>query len=74
MKNKDLFTLRQGIQSAGSLSGVKLAYALAVNLKQVDAVIEALQTGITPSDDFNEYETARLDLCKQFADKDRTLT
>ncbi len=70
MKNYELFTLSQGIQSAGDLSGAKLAYALAKNLKVVTSEIEDLQTGIKPSDIMLAYEAARIELCKLHADKD----
>lgn len=70
MKNKELFTLSQGIQTAGALTGVKLAYALAVNLKKVGEEIEALQAGIQPSEEVTAFEKARVDLCGNHAQKD----
>ncbi len=70
LKNKDLFVLSQGIKSTGELTGVKFAYALAVNLKKVDEEIEALQAGIKPTEEVAAFETARIALCEEHSKKD----
>jgi len=71
MKNKDLFTLKEGLKEAKKLQGVKFAYAVAKNSRLVDHEIELLQETIIPSEDFTEFEDKRNELVKKYAKKDK---
>jgi len=71
LKNREIFTLSQGIQAAGDLTGAKLAYALAKNLKVVSEEITHLQSGLKLSDErMTAYENDRQELCATHSVKD----
>lgn len=70
MKNKDLFTFKQGLDEAEKFMGVKFAYAVAKNSKLVTEEIEALQKTITPTKKYQEFENKRNNLIKEYAEKD----
>ena len=65
MKNKDLFTFKQGLEAAKSLTGVKFAYAVAKNYKLVSSEIETLQETIKPSEKYLEFEAESNELVKK---------
>jgi len=71
MKNKDLFTFKEGLEEAKKLQGVKFAYAVAKNSKLVTGEIESLQETIKPSEEYSEFEKERDEIVKKYAKKDK---
>lgn len=69
-KRKDLMNMLNGLPQAGNLKGFKLAYAIARNKRALEQEQSALHAGLNPSDDYREYDTKRIKLAKEYADKD----
>ena len=64
MKKRDLYALQNGLRSMGHLKGAKFSYGLAKNKKRIDAEIELLEEIRKPSEEMNEYERQRIELCE----------
>jgi len=71
MKNKDLFTFKEGLTQAKVLPGVKFAYAVAKNSKLVGGEIETLQETIKPTEEYSDFEKERDEIVKKYAVKDK---
>ena len=71
MKNKDLFTFREGLAQAKVLPGVKFAYAVAKNSKLVVNEIETLQETIKATEEYSKFEKERDEIVKKYAVKDK---
>ena len=69
IKNRNLFQLRNALQVVGRHQGVKFAYAVAKNLKMINAEIELLVDTIKPSDKWAEYDNKRVLLCIKYAEQ-----
>ena len=69
MKRKELFQLKQALESVSTLKGVKFAYSIAKNLQEVNKEIEAVNKAIAPSDEFMQYEKERIKLNEEYAEK-----
>ncbi len=70
MKNKELQELLRGIDLAGSLKGIKFAYAMAKNRNLIKQELTTLQEIVKPNEKYSEYENKRIKLCEEYADKD----
>ena len=70
MKNRDLFTLHQGLLSCGDLKGVRFAVAVARNMRRLVGELEDLTKAIQQSPEYQEYDLNRVELCKNYAMKD----
>lgn len=70
MKNSELYNLRAGLLSVGSLTGIKFAYAVARNKAKLDSEISTMESVIKPKADFLAYEEERISLAKESAVKD----
>lgn len=69
MKRKELFQLKQALESVSTLKGVKFAYSIAKNLQEVNNEIEAVNKAMAPSEDFIQYEKERIKLNEEYAEK-----
>lgn len=70
MKKSDLFPLFHALTAVSTYPGAKFGYAVAKNLAKVKEeciIIEKLQE---PSEEFKAYDNARIELCKEHANKD----
>lgn len=72
MTNRDLFELRDALHSVGHLPGVKFAYAVARNIRLLDARCGPLEDARKPSKEFIEYEKARIELIQKYGERDET--
>lgn len=70
MKNGEIFKLSQGIANVGKLKGIKFAYGIAKNKKIIDSEVESMQASVTATEAFLAFEKLRLELCKEYAEKD----
>jgi len=70
MKNGEIFRLAQGIAKVGHLKGIKFAYGISKNKKIVDSEIESVKESVAQSETFTEFEAKRIELCKEYAEKD----
>lgn len=70
MKNRELFGIMAGLQSVGGLRGVRFVYAAAKNSRLVSEEITALQEANKPDEGFMAFDTARVALCVEHAEKD----
>lgn len=70
MKRKDILELYKGLNSVGALKGVNFTYAVAKNIKLLQAEIDALQKAEEPTEIFKAYEADRVELAKEHAKKD----
>lgn len=70
LKNKDILSLNQALNTVGNLSGVRFSYAVAKNKKLIETEIEALNVALKASEKYTEFDTKRVELCKRLADKD----
>jgi hypothetical protein len=69
MKNKELFSLHQGLNQVTNLPGLKFAYAVAKNLNLVISELKLIQKLRDPKLGYTEYDSKRIELAKQYADK-----
>ncbi|PKQ69402.1 hypothetical protein BZG01_00240 [Labilibaculum manganireducens] len=72
MKKQDLFRLQQGLQQVANLRGVKFAYAVAKNIRKVNAECEDIQQGIKASDDWEELEKQQREINMYHCKKDES--
>lgn len=69
MKKQDLFTLRQGLNNVASYPGAKFAYCIAKNIAKVTEECKLIESIMKPSDKYSEYDQKRVELAKEFCDK-----
>ena len=70
MKNKEVLILNSALKSLDSVKGdVKFTFAVAMNKTKVEAVVESLAVSIKPSEDFESYDNARIELAKKHSRK-----
>ena len=70
MKNGELIQLMGGFEACAGLKGVKFAYAIARNTRNVRAILEDLGKTVEHSDAFKAYDKERIELCKKYCKKD----
>lgn len=74
MKNHEVLELKQKLdqlsESLRTLRGFKFGYALTKNFKMIADEINIINDTFKTSEDYNMFETKRVELCKQFAKKD----
>lgn len=70
MKNKDLFSLYQGLKSVGKLVGVTFGYAVNKNLRTLKTELELLEETLKPSEQFLEFRKKQEEIVKKYAKKD----
>jgi hypothetical protein len=70
MKNKDLYTLSQGLESVGNLVGVTFGYAVNKNKRIIKGEIEVLEESIKTSEGFSEFRKKQEEIVKKYAKKD----
>ncbi len=71
VRRRELVELWQLIEHHRKIKhSVKVSYFMAKNRKRIQPEIEALEEAIEPSKDFKQYDTARANLAKYYADKD----
>lgn len=69
MKNKELFELLHGLKEVSNYPGAKFAFCVAKNIAKLTAECTLLESVIKPSDAFTKYDGKRIELAKQFCDK-----
>ena len=67
MTKKQVIDLRSALQTLDSVSGVKIAYAVAKNKNILDSEIEVIYSSVKPNEDFKEYDAKRIELAKSSA-------
>lgn len=72
MKNKDLFSLYQGLKSVGKLVGVTFGYAVNKNLRTVKTELELLEETLKPSEKYTEFLRKQEDIVRKYAKKNET--
>lgn len=71
MKNRELYTLRQGLQQAIEITAsANLAVATARNSRLVNQEIEDIETAQKASEEYNEYEKAMFVVVNKYAQRD----
>jgi hypothetical protein len=72
MIRQELYTLRAALMQMSRMPGVKVAYMVAKNRRKIDAEIKAMESGLIvgEGDPIAKYDDARLQLCKEYAEKD----
>lgn len=66
-KRKQLLSLYQSLKSVGNLKGVKFAYAVSKNLQLLESEIKSINEAQKPSEKFQAYDKARVELAKKHA-------
>ena len=69
LTNGELFSLLRGLRAVAELRGGKFAYAVAKNTDIVGREVRALEAANQPPPAFIAYDQARIDLCKEHAEK-----
>ena len=69
MKKKELFELYHGLKSVEKFSGVKFAYAVAKNLRNIEPLLKEIEKDYLPSKEFLEFEEERLQIAKTFSNE-----
>lgn len=70
LKKNDLFDLFKNLKKLSNLKGVKFSYAIAKNVVIVEREISAIDESLKPSEDFVKYEKERIELAKEYSEKD----
>ncbi len=70
MQNRDVFTLLDGLNAVGNLTGVKFVYAVARTRQRLERAAATLKEAVSPLEAFETYDRARQDLCQENAAKD----
>lgn len=70
MKKTDILSLYKGLNSLTGLRGVKFTYGVAKNIRVLHDEITALEKAVEADAKFQEYDTARVALAKEHAEKD----
>jgi len=70
LSGNELIELHAALEKVSDLKGVKFAYGVAKNKNRLESELKALQTGLTPSDEYVEFDKKRLALCREYATKD----
>jgi len=70
MTKQEVLTLFRALNALSGLKGVAFSYAVAKNLRRLGEDVESMQKASELSKEFNEYETARIELAKEHAKKD----
>jgi len=70
MKRSELLNFNRALATVGHLKGIKFAYARAKNIKAISPEVESCQEALQPSKKFSEYDKKRVDVCKEYCNKD----
>lgn len=70
MKTQEVLKLNATLETLSNLKGAKFAYAIAKNKEFIKTEIEALKEATKPSEEFEKYNKARIELAENHADKD----
>jgi len=70
MTRLELLDLATAFVSVKELMGVKFAYAISKNSKNLSEEVEACESSMKRSKSFIEYDEKRVVLCKEHCDKD----
>lgn len=74
MKRKDIPGILNALDEVSELKGVKFAFTVLKNRKIFETQIEEdkaiFEKILTPSDEFKEFETKRIELCIECSEKD----
>ena len=70
MTKQETLSLFRALNALVGLKGVAFSYAVAKNLRRLGEEVESIQKASETSKEFNEYETARIELAKKNAKKD----
>ena len=70
MKRSEVIALYRALNNLGRLSGVKFAYAVNRNIKQLQTEIDAVQKAIEPTSEFSAFEKERVKVAEEYAEKD----
>jgi len=69
MTNQKVLNLYVALQQI-NVKGAKFNYCIARNMGKIKPIIEAVKKADEHSEDYRKYDTARIELAKQHADKD----
>ena len=69
MKRKEVINLYRNLNSLGALKGVKFSYGVSKNMNLLKSEVESIEKAITASEEFIVYDKARVQLAKEFAEK-----
>lgn len=70
MTNGELYGLAIGCTQVGNLKGIKFAYAVAKTKNLIKPLVEALEEVKKPAENFQKFESERIKLCREHAEKD----
>ena len=70
MTNEVLTRFYMGLKNLANFTGVKFIWAVEKNELKLEREVKALEKGIKMTEDYEEYEKARIELCKEHAVKD----
>lgn len=71
MTKKEIIILKNSITACTNLVGVKFAYAMAKNSALLQPELDALEKASTPTKEFQEYDSKRLELIQKYVAKDK---
>lgn len=75
MKNVDLFvlaeSLKANLESLKKLEGAKFTYTIIKNIDLLEKEIKKISETIKPTNEYDEYEKKRTELCINFCKKDQ---
>lgn len=69
LSNRDIIGLYNTLEGL-NYRGVKFAYTIARNINSLKPIVESIDKSLAIPKEFAEYDKARLELAKKYADKD----
>lgn len=70
MTKKDAVELYINLKKLGNLKGVKFAYGISRNVALLKPEIESLDKAQAPTEEYQKFDSLRLEIVKRFAKKD----
>jgi len=73
--NRELGGLYDGLVNVSRVNGanIKFSYAVSKNMRKLKQFIDDLKEVLKPTEEFKKYDTARIEICEKYCEKDEAL-
>jgi len=72
MTNNEMIQVHSALTKHLTSYKGRLAYAVNRNINRIDSLLKEIQKTIEPSEEYKAFDSERIKLCEQYADKDET--
>ena len=70
MKNRDLYTIYQGLQSVSNIWWARFSYWVSKNKKLIYDELKSIEESLITNDEYKEFDKKRIELCEKHSKKD----